>query len=258
MLTHGCNLFIQTVFKWFSAAGKLFLWHQSTRNCTVSLQGQRVSVYHNYYPLFVSVLLTLCWVSLGKQSQTAPTALSDVSADTRAALTQRACVQHFLCPGTCVQLVCDRPRGQWLSTVLGCAPSWSGASQPGTAEVKFASFIHITAHTPLSPLVIRFQKGTSCTHFQTVLSCFCMAKPRRYSITYEQPRWVRNCKAVLVPIESSKSANPSQHPIAKHKATLHTHWYQQAPLSWQIFTKSGWFIVWWNNSDQNTLKVENK
>lgn len=86
MLTHGCNLFIQTVFKWFSAAEKLFLWHQSTRNCTMSLQGQGVSVYHNYYPLFVSVLLTRCWVSPGKCIQTVLSALSDMSSDTRAAL----------------------------------------------------------------------------------------------------------------------------------------------------------------------------
>lgn len=209
MLTHECNLFIQTVFKWFSAAKKLFLWHQSTRNCTISLQGQRASVYHNYYPLFVSVLLTLCRVSVGKHIQTALTALCNVSTDTRAALSQHACVQHLPCPGTCVQLVGDRPQGQWLSTELGCAPSWSGASQPGTAEVKLASFICSTAHTPLSPPVIRFQKGTSCTHLQTVLICFCMAKPRRYAFTYELPGWVRNCTAVLVPMESSKSANPS-------------------------------------------------
>lgn len=101
MLTHECNLFIQTVLKWFSAAKKLFLWHQSTRNCTVSLQGQGVSFYHNYYPLFVSVLLTLCWVGLGKHIQTAPSVFSHMSTDTRAALIQRACVQHLPCPGAC-------------------------------------------------------------------------------------------------------------------------------------------------------------
>lgn len=121
----------------------------------MSLQGQGVSVYHNYYPLFVSVLLTPCWVSLGKHIQTAPTVLSDMSTDTQAALIQPACEQHLPCPGICVQLLRDRTQGQWLTTVLGCAPSWSAAFQPGTAEVNFASFI-CSITPPLSPPVVRF------------------------------------------------------------------------------------------------------
>lgn len=123
------------------------LKHQSTRNCTMSLQGQGVSVYNNYYPLFVSVLLTPCWVSLVKHIQTAPTALSDI----RAALIQPACEQHLPCPGTCVQLLHDRTRGQWLTIALGCAPSWSGAFQPGTAEVNFAFFICSIIHSSVTP-----------------------------------------------------------------------------------------------------------
>lgn len=65
------------------------------------------------------------------------------------------------------------------------------------------------ACAPLSLLVIRFQKGTSCTHFQIVLSCFFRQKAGDTHLHMSCLVWIRNFTAIMVPIKSNKSANPT-------------------------------------------------
>lgn len=140
------------------------------------------SVYLKHSPLFVDVLLTLCWASLGKRTQTAPAASSDTS------LTRKH--PSFNTHGYNIVPAQALVFGSYETGRKGSVSPWRWIGVPPRMELLEMSPQRLilppssvpwsNAGTPLSLPVIRFQKGTSCTHFPIAVTCFFMAKPRRH------------------------------------------------------------------------------
>lgn len=186
MLTHGCNLFIQAIFKWFSAATKLFLWHQSDRNCNVSLQ--RGVQFISSILLYLSVCSWHCAGHVLASTSRLLPLLRLTRPLTRKQLSVNIHVYNFISAQALVFSCCVTDHKD-----SGSPRHWIGF--PSRMELLKMSVQRLiwppssvpwsNMCAPLSHPSIRFQKETSYTHFQIVLSCFFMTKNRRRSCTYD-------------------------------------------------------------------------